>query len=478
MLMLMLKPYQRASFSLLLVLGLLLAFLPLLAQAQTGPATPPLTPIPFVHRVQEGENLTFIATTYGLTLEELLTVNGLSEDALLSVGQPLVIPGREGTPVATTYAARAGDSLAGVAASFNTSLTAVAEANRLINPYQTLRLGQIISVTSRTGSGAPQTLTGTPHIVAPGETALMVAARYGLMVDELLAANGLETAVVFPGQRLRIPSDQPYRLLPGSWVDVRIRPLPIRQGSTLSIYVENLLDGLPGGKLAGQSLRFAPFNNGYVALIGLDAFTEAGLYELELSGSGSQPWFPLYQSLEVESANYGVQYITIPDELSDLLEPEVRQTEDVFLDSIYTRFTPEPLWEGLFQVPVTTTIITAPYGDGRSYNNGPVEIFHTGVDFAGGIGTPILAPAPGVVLYSGDLRLRGLSVVLDHGLGVMTAYFHLSEIFVSEGEMVSGGQAIGAGGNTGLSSGPHLHWDVRIHGVAVDGMQWTATPFP
>lgn len=469
--------YQNAAFSLIIALALL-ACLPLAIRAQTETNPFPPEPIPFVHRVQEGENLTVVATTYNLSLEELLTANGLSEDALLAIGQPLIIPGREGTPTPATYAARAGDSLAGIAASFNTSVTAVTEANRLINPYQSLRLGQIISVTSRTGSGTPQTLTGTPHIVAPGETALMVAARYGLTVDELLVTNGLETAVIFPGQRLRIPSDQPYRLLPGTWVDVRIRPLPIRQGSTLSIYVENLLDGLPGGKLAGRNLHFAPFGSGYVALVGLDAFTEAGVHELELTGSGNQPWLPLYQTLEVASANYGTQYITIPEELSALLAPEIRQNEDIFLNSIYTRFSPTPLWEGMFQVPVTTTIITAPYGDGRSYNNGPIEIFHTGVDFGGNIGTPILAPANGIVLFTGDLELRGLGVVLDHGLGVMTAYFHLSEIFVSEGERVSAGQPVGAGGNTGLSSGPHLHWDLRINGVAVDGMQWTTTTFP
>lgn len=470
--------YQHVAIGLLLAFILLLALLPLAAQAQTAPDVTQLAPIPFVHRVQEGENLTLIATTYGLSVEELLAANGLNEDALLAIGQPLLIPGREGTPVAATYAVQAGDNLAAVATSFNTSLTAVIEANRLINPYQTLRLGQIISVTSRTGSGAPQTLSGTPHVVAPGETALLIAARYGLMLDELLAANGLETAVVFPGQRLRIPSDQPYRFLPGSWVEIRIRPTPIRQGSTLSIYVENLLDGLPSGSLAGRSLHFAPFNNGYVALVGLDAFTEAGAYELELAGSGNQPWLPFYQSLEVESAGYGVQYIPIPEDLSHLLAPEIRQLEDVFLDGLYTRFSPTPLWDGPFQVPVTTTIVTARYGDGRSYNDGPVEIFHTGVDFAGAIGTPILAPAPGIVLFSGDLELRGLSVVLDHGLGVMTAYFHLSESFVNEGETIAAGQPVGAGGNTGLSSGPHLHWDLRIHGVAVDGMQWTTTTFP
>ncbi|MBP6471833.1 MAG: LysM peptidoglycan-binding domain-containing protein [Chloroflexi bacterium] len=463
--------------SLLLALLLLGGLLPLALFAQDN--TPAAPPIPFVHRVQEGENLTVIATTYGISVAELLAANGLGEDALLAIGQPLIIPGRDGTAVETIYTAQLGDSLAGIAASFNTTLPELARANRLINPRQDLLVGQIISITSRTGSETPLPQTGAPYVVAPGETLAMIAARTLTTVDDLLAANGLDTAVVFPGQRLRIPGDQPYRDLPGTWVDVRLRPSSsLRQGFTASVYVENLLDGLPTGQLAGHSLHFTPSGSGYIALVGLDAFTEPGQYELELSGSGSQPWSPFYQSVSLASAGYGTQYITIPEELSALLDPAIRQNEDLFLDGIYTRFSDQQLWDGLFQAPVTTTIVTAPYGDGRSYNDGPIDLFHTGVDFAGGIGTPILAPANGVVVFSEPLELRGNTVILDHGLGVMTAYFHLSEILVAAGDTVTAGQAIGLGGNTGLSNGPHLHWDLRVNGVAVDGMQWTTTSFP
>lgn len=466
--------------SVLLALFMLMGLLPLAAIAQDNPPTtnPGAAPIPYVHRVQEGENLTIIATTYGLSVDELLAANGLGEDALLAVGQPLLIPGREGTPVDTTYVAQIGDSLVGIAASFNTTLPALAQSNRVINPYQDLIVGQTLSVTSRTGSEAPQTVTGTPHVVAVGETLPVIAARYRQSVDELVALNGLATAVVFPGQRLRIPSDQPYRALPGTWVDVRLRPFALQQGSTVSVYVQNLLDGLPTGQLAGRTLHFTPYDGGYVALLGLDAFTEPGRYELELAGSGSQPWAPFRQTLTVASSGYGTQYIAIPEELSGLLDPALRQNEDAFLDAIYMRFSNTQLWDGPFQYPVTTTIVTAPYGDGRSYNDGPIDIFHTGIDFAGGIGTPILAPANAIVVFSGPLELRGNSVILDHGLGVMTAYFHLSEILVAEGDTVTTGQPVGLGGNTGLSSGPHLHWDVRINGVAVDGIQWTTTSFP
>jgi murein DD-endopeptidase MepM/ murein hydrolase activator NlpD len=233
-----------------------------------------------------------------------------------------------------------------------------------------------------------------------------------------------------------------------------------------------LLAGEPSGSFAGQPLRFFPHEDGFVALAGIDAFTEPGLYNLQLAGSGSQPWFPFEQQVPINSADFTIQYIPIAD------DPVVRQEEDNFLATIYNQTSPNKAWDGLFQFPVTTTVVTAPYGDGRSYDGGPVDIYHTGVDFSGGVGTPILAPAPGKVVFAGALELRGNTVVLDHGLGVMTAYFHLSEIFVTPGQQVSTAQPIAAGGSTGLSTGPHLHWDVRVNNVPVNGLQWTEQTFP
>jgi murein DD-endopeptidase MepM/ murein hydrolase activator NlpD len=132
----------------------------------------------------------------------------------------------------------------------------------------------------------------------------------------------------------------------------------------------------------------------------------------------------------------------------------------------------------LFQAPVTTTIVTAGYGGARSYNGGPYEIFHTGVDFAGTTGTPILAPAAGAVVFSDTLQLRGLTLIIDHGLGVFSSYNHLSSIQVNVGDRVEPGQPVALGGSTGLSTGPHLHWELRVMDVPVNGMQWTQEPFP
>jgi murein DD-endopeptidase MepM/ murein hydrolase activator NlpD len=458
---------------------LLFLLLPAPVLAQTAVPTPTPTPddgslpIPRVHTVAEGENLTYIASLYDITVEDLLALNGLANADNLYVGQTLIVPGGEGEAVATVYTLQGGDTLAQIAAVFNTSPTAVLQTNRMINPAQAPAVGQTVTVVSRTGSALPQAVTGTPHVVVPGETAVTIAAQYSISPAALTAANDLPyPAYLFTGQRLRIPSDVPYQHLSGEWQQVAIRPFPIIPGNTVSIYVENLLEGRPSGTFGDQSLQFFPQDSGYAALVGIDAFAEPGMFTLRLEGSGNRPWRPFTQQVQVNPGNYTLQQISVDD------DPALRQREDEMLNTIYLTSTETRQWEGLFTSPVTTTVITAPYGDPRSYNGGPVEIYHSGVDFAGTVGTPILAPANGTVVFNDLLELRGNTVLLDHGQGVFSAYFHLSETFVAVGDQVISGQTIAAGGSTGLSTGPHLHWDLRIHGVPVNGLQWLETSFP
>ncbi|MFW6184253.1 MAG: LysM peptidoglycan-binding domain-containing protein [Chloroflexota bacterium] len=444
---------------------------------EPGTPAPDETAVPQVHVVQEGENLTSIATLYDVSVQELMVVNGLDEDDVIRPGQRLTIPGAEGA-AAATYTVQAGDTLASIAAMFNTSAAEIAEANRLVSPGA-LYAGQTLSVVSNTGTADPRPLTGTLHYVQPGDTLLAVAAQHGLAPQTIADLNELPPpARLYPGMRLRLPHEDEFQFLPGAWQTIRLRTAPVRQGQTVSIYVENDRSGTPQGEFAGQQLQFAPYDEGYVALAGVDAFTEPGRYQLQLAGAGDEEWWPFTQAVQILSSNFPTQTVNVPEELSPLLDPDVRAEEDAFLSTIYGEFTPQPQWDGLFQTPVTDTVVTAPYGGIRSYNGGPFDIFHTGVDYAGTTGTPILAPAPGQVVYTGTLELRGQTVIIDHGLGVHSGYYHLSEIEVQVGDTVDTGQIIGRGGSTGLSTGPHLHWELRVLDVPVDGAQWTEEPFP
>lgn len=468
--------YARRNKAYRLIFPILLAFL-LLLTTRLLLAQPEQPSIPQVHVVAEGENLTIIATQYGLTVEDLLRVNNLTNQDALFIGQELVIPGGSGEAVATLYTVQAGDTLASIAEQFNTTAVSLSQSNRLINPNTPPTVGQTLSLVSRTGSAAPQPVLGQPYLVKPGDSLLTIAASFNLSPTVIIAANQLAyPTYLFPGQRLRLPATTPYRDLPGDLLDVAVGPLPLQPGQTAVITVQSIANDVPSGRLGDQLLHFVPGDSGHFALVGLDAFTPPGNYTLTISNSAQ---IPFNQTVQIAPSDYVTQFVTLPETLNALLDPTVRSGEEAVLAPIFTQFTAERQWSGLLQTPVlSSTFVTARYGDGRSYNGNSVISYHSGVDFAGGIGTPVVAPANGTVVFSDVLEVRGLTIILNHGQGVMTSYSHLSESFVTLGQAVTAGEPIGAVGSSGLSNGPHLHWELRIHNVPVNALQWTERPFP
>ncbi len=117
--------------------------------------------------------------------------------------------------------------------------------------------------------------------------------------------------------------------------------------------------------------------------------------------------------------------------------------------------------------------ITSMFGAKRGW--GGNSRFHEGIDIAGPRGTPIVAPGDGVVTYNGYRQGYGKAIIIDHGYGISTVYGHCSALFVDEGQRVKRGHLIAAIGNTGRSTGPHLHYEVRVDGVPVDPMLYLAS---
>ena len=169
----------------------------------------------------------------------------------------------------------------------------------------------------------------------------------------------------------------------------------------------------------------------------------------------------------------------LPPAKGDLLEPTRVRSEFERLYKIWTTISPEALWRGRFRFPIGEGFVqTSPYGTRRSYNGGPASSFHEGSDWSAAEGTPVVAPASGIVVLAENLDVHGGAVVIDHGLGVASNVWHLSRIDVEPGQRVAPGDPIGLVGTTGLSTGAHLHWEIRVNGVAVDPMQWTKEALP
>jgi murein DD-endopeptidase MepM/ murein hydrolase activator NlpD len=123
------------------------------------------------------------------------------------------------------------------------------------------------------------------------------------------------------------------------------------------------------------------------------------------------------------------------------------------------------------------SLITSRFGSGRMFN-GTLSSRHLGVDFRGQVGQPVRSANRGVVALVGDFFLAGNVVYIDHGEGMVTAYFHLSKTLVAKGDTVSRGQEIGLVGSTGRVTGPHLHWSARYGEVTVNPLDLISVAKP
>jgi hypothetical protein len=155
------------------------------------------------------------------------------------------------------------------------------------------------------------------------------------------------------------------------------------------------------------------------------------------------------------------------------------QKEQRMLAGLYTQSASEPYFSSAFVAPLDS-FITSIYGNRRVYNNAH-KSQHLGTDYRAVVGVPIPAVNRGRVLFAGDLFYTGGTVIIDHGMDIFTVYGHLSEVKTQAGQIVNQGDIVALSGNTGRSSGPHLHWGVKIHGHYVNGyslIEETKKQFP
>jgi murein DD-endopeptidase MepM/ murein hydrolase activator NlpD len=183
--------------------------------------------------------------------------------------------------------------------------------------------------------------------------------------------------------------------------------------------------------------------------------------------------------VSVQAGTFDTTRIYLSASTSELLDPQSVQSEAAKLAAIWVEGGIDPLWEGQFARPLRPMWhVSSSFGQRRAYNAGAVSSYHAGVDFGAKQGALVLAPAAGRVVLAEPLTVRGNAVILDHGAGVHSGYWHLWQIFVANGDEVQKGDVLARVGNTGLSTGAHLHWELRVGDVAVDPLQWTQEVMP
>nr|WP_233498323.1 LysM peptidoglycan-binding domain-containing M23 family metallopeptidase [Meiothermus sp. QL-1] len=341
------------------------------------------------------------------------------------------------------------------------------------------------------------------YTVQPGDTLSQIAHRYRVDARAIMYSSGLESPSLRPGQVLRIPlvdqasssvrlppGVQAYTVRPGDTAQSIARRFDLtllglvsanpelksldrlEVGSTL--YIPTAEPGLivrlrPGETVQDLSRRYGLSITAIARANQLSSPTEVGPGDLVLL-PGIQARTTYERLLRIQEAERKAR----EEERRRLAEERRRQEEarrrQLAERQAQLRAQSQPQLRRAnavvaaagYRWPMTNFTITTYFG-----RRGVFQRFHTGIDLAAPVGTPIYAARAGVVTVAGWSRSGyGLHVVLDHGGGQETLYGHMSRIAVRPGQRVERGELIGYVGSTGWSTGPHLHFEVRVDGVA------------
>jgi murein DD-endopeptidase MepM/ murein hydrolase activator NlpD len=400
------------------------------------PSEGPLQTENFIYTVRSGDALVKIALHYNLTLSQIILANHLTNPNLIFPGQHLILPG----------------------------IPPPAASAPEISPINTDQL----------------------HTVQAGETLAKIANHYGVTIGAIILANNIVNPdLVQVGQTLKIPSGPPAapELLPAPFSAIGLSEPTISQGRVLVVRVTLTTPETTtlSGSFEGHPLFFSSANGYYWTIVPIHALAEPNIYPISLTATlADGSTVTTFKNVNVIEGPYGLENITLDERRQALLDPELIEAEWEKLTGLWSQVSPRPRWEGPFWYPVdpNTLRVTSYFGTRRTYNDSEETGFHGGTDFGGDVGTAIYAPAAGRVVLAEKLTVRGNAVLIDHGMGLFSGYWHQSHLAVTEGQEVQQGDLIGYIGDTGLVTGPHLHWEMRLNGIAVEPLQWVQQAIP
>jgi murein DD-endopeptidase MepM/ murein hydrolase activator NlpD len=232
-------------------------------------------------------------------------------------------------------------------------------------------------------------------------------------------------------------------------------------------------DVKPTAKYKKKQLMVRKRSDGWSVLAGISLKQKLGNYVIDVTQNGK----PTSHTFTIKDKKYKTQYLTIKTKKH--VSPNQKQLDRFWKEKkqstkALNTFTDAPPTSLALIKPVKSKL-SNDFGKRRYFNNKPRKP-HSGVDMKGKVGTPIVAPADGVVILTGDFFFNGNVVYIDHGEGLVTMYCHLSEIDVKEGDQLKQGELLGKVGKTGRVTGPHLHWGVSLNGNMIDPRLFVPKP--
>lgn len=223
-----------------------------------------------------------------------------------------------------------------------------------------------------------------------------------------------------------------------------------------------------------QNINFYknPFKNeSFYALIPISYYQKSGDYRVFISYLQKEKRVFEGVNLKVIDGNYKSEVINVKPSKFKPSKDRVERTKKEYQEAIkiYNSKSDKIYWKSDFIYPLNSKI-TSNFGTKRVYN-GELKSYHSGTDFKAKDNTPIIASNSGIIKISQNRFYSGNSIVIDHGHGVYSCYFHLNTMNFKVGDFIKKGEVLGLSGSTGRVTGPHLHFSFRINGILVDPLQ-------
>ncbi len=220
------------------------------------------------------------------------------------------------------------------------------------------------------------------------------------------------------------------------------------------------------GEYRDQRILLARHQGEQYAIIGIPLDAELGPQRFSLTGADGEV---SEMGFEVAHKQYRERHLTISNPRQ--VNPNAEDMQRINRESAEMRRAFSTWSESLtpdFAMGLPVDGVRSSSFGARSFFNGQPRNPHSGMDIAAPEGTPIYAPAAGVILATGNYFFNGNTIIMDHGHGLISLYCHMNTIDVEPGTEVAAGEQIGRVGSTGRVTGPHLHWSVNLNNVRVD----------
>ncbi|WP_309572306.1 peptidoglycan DD-metalloendopeptidase family protein [Deinococcus sp.] len=364
------------------------------------------------------------------------------------------------TGLAGAYTVKAGDTLYSIA---RTSGTTVAELQRLNGLTGTnLSTGQVLKVPGEAGTPATPSPAGTSPAPSTPPSATSKPGLPPSLPPEQLTPTDATSSIA------DVDISVPASLRMGEAFSVRLSG-PRATQATVSFPSEVGEDV----RQPNEVLRPTGAAGAYRVLgrIVLGKTTPL-VYEVSV---GSQL---VRGRIPVTGLDQPIQHLNLPLRISNVLLDPGRQAEEAAVEKAYASRTKQAWTQPFAPALKGVAPTSSSFGQPRTYTAGGPVAYHFGTDYPAKSGTPVLAVNDGTVVFAGRVPVRGNLVIIDHGVGVTSLYFHQSALLVRAGQRVVRGQQLGKVGETGLAVGAHLHLEIRVRGEATSPASWMGRVWP